>query len=131
MMIDRFLMMFEAHREVCERCEELLDQVSKAERDLEIANDRTAAVISDRASLWSLVKDSIGGERAAYQMQINREWQGKGFGAPYPDAAKIQESAASMIGGGTAGREMPQRPSDRMARATRSVINEMISGINE
>lgn len=76
-------------------------RLSDRNRDLQTENlilsDRLRASVEDRDHLWKLVENSLGNERFAYQMHINREWQKMGQPAPYPDAPHKPESEVPKL----------------------------------
>lgn len=51
----------------------------------------------DRHQLWDLVKNSIDGERRAYQMHVNISMQKQGAGIPYPDSPHLDGAATPKI----------------------------------
>lgn len=107
--------------------EGLREALQSASSEKLVLQDRLDSVLEDRSRLWDLVSKSINNERAAYQMQINSQWQKQGFGAPYPEAPKLPLEAIPERGGGTAGRHTAQMPSARVAQATANFINEQIA----
>jgi hypothetical protein len=100
----------------------LAEQMNSATTEKLILQDRLDALMNDRAELWRLLERTLEGERTAYQCQLNVQWQQKGFGAPYPDAPKLDSNSVQPHGGGTAGRPMMESPSQRMARYTEDFI---------
>lgn len=96
-------------------------------RDLEteksILEDRLRASLEDRQKLWDLVMNCLSGERQAYHMQINKEWQKMGEAAPYPDAPHMGDGQRF---------KMPEKPfinrpmmgSEAAQAATQKFLND-------
>lgn len=85
--------------------------------------DRLDAVYEDRAKLWQLVQSSIEGERTAYQMHVNAQWQRQSGTVPYPDAPHLPAHAVPKIQTGEpVGRRGRMLPSEMVAQATRDYL---------
>jgi hypothetical protein len=94
-----------------------------------LLQDRLDAAIGERSKLWDMLRESIGNERASYQMHINVEWQKRGFGAPYPDAPHIPPALEPQKQDGaqhTSGRRTT--PSGAVRDATANFIREYVRG---
>lgn len=111
------------HKEV----ERLRGVIQDLQHEKLMLQDRLDAATEDRSKLWGLASECIGHERVAYQMQVNAQWQKQGFGAPYPDAPQLPQSAVPS----NEPVEGPKRPvfmSSKMARATNDFVEELVKG---
>jgi len=78
----------------------LLDEVSQLRREYSsltaqslALQDRMDAVLEDRTRIWSILEQSMAGERTAYQAHINMAWQKQMAGIPYPEAPHMAEAS--------------------------------------
>lgn len=88
--------------------------------------DRCDHLESDRLHLWEIVKDAIRNERGTYQSELNAQWQMKGWGVRYPEAAHLEREATpdTKPQSGVGGRELP---STRINRETKKFIDNYVS----
>lgn len=83
----------EKYREQQEHAQVLIKQRMEDERELLRLQDRLEMIEEERQRSWRIAEKALEGERISYQSQINRDWQTKGFGTPYPDAPHIPPTA--------------------------------------
>lgn len=67
----------------------LLQDVSEAQREKLILQDRLDSALSDRERVWKEMQIAREGELAALHTLINIEYQQRYGVAPYPDAVKL------------------------------------------
>jgi len=94
------------------------DEVQRLTVECDRLQDRLDAALQDRQNLWDVTQEALRGERTAYQMSINAQWQQRGFGAPYPEAPQIPPGSAPQK---VEDPIIPRRelPSERQSRAAR------------
>jgi hypothetical protein len=69
------------------------DRVEEQSRQIAMLQDRNEMLEQERTRAWEMLRESLAGERIAYQSQINRDWQLKGHGIPYPEAPHVPPAA--------------------------------------
>lgn len=110
-----------------EACRDDLVKVQKAyeqSRDeIMRLQDRLEDSLRDRTELWKLTRECLAGERTAYQMHINVQWQQKGGGIPYPEQPHLPPADKTLPPGG--GRER-QLPSEVIGERTRGFMREQL-----
>jgi regulator of replication initiation timing len=159
-MIGSFLRLFSQYRDLAElaqaqarNCESLTldvehltNQLKSAEHDiasLQEANqelttenlrlqDRLDAAIEDKQNLWSLVHESLDGERYALHTQVNHATQRAGGGIPYPEASTLPEDrVARLQKSGPVGRAGRMLPSQIALRAERDGLKNWARAMSE
>jgi hypothetical protein len=102
--------------------EETLLTCQQRVRELEQENtrllDRIEFAQEDRQHLWTLVRESLGNERAALMSQVNEHWQKQYGVTPYPEQPHLPENQQAdprKLGG--AGRPIRMTASQVVAQA--------------
>lgn len=115
--VARFPEISREHRRLLEEKNNLAQELSARSEDLAAIQkayeqsrdevmrlqDRLEDSMRDRTELWKLTRECLEGERTAYQMHINVQWQQRGGGVPYPDQPHIPPADQELPN--SAGRE--------------------------
>lgn len=120
-----FLTLFDEYRELDAQHAAFELECAQLEKENESLINKVALIEDDKRKMWDMVHSCIAGERSAYQMQVNVEWQRKGFGAPYPESPHIPVSMEPRSGVQT---EIPRPtlPSEAVSRKTADFIRTMV-----
>ena len=114
----------EAVRESAQLRTQLQDQTAQ----MLSLQDRLDFALSDRTELWSMTRECINNERAAYAMHINEQWQKQYGVAPFPDAPQIpQHAAAKHVTDPIIPRSM--LPSEGVRRATQKFMSDVLPNL--
>lgn len=89
-----FLKLFGEYRKLLDEVRHLREGYSALTAQNLALQDRMDAVLEDRTRIWSILEQSMSGERTAYQAHINMAWQKQMAGIPYPDAPHMAEESA-------------------------------------
>jgi hypothetical protein len=111
----------------------LRETVQLLQAEKSILEERLHGAETEREHLWSMFREALGNERAAYQMHINMSMQKSGAGVVYPDAPHYPPNhVPAATGDPVVGRQQRRMMSEVVNDATnRFVEQQMAAGRRE
>lgn len=106
----------------------LREEIERLNTEKLVLQDRLDSSLQDRDQMWSLVRESLDGERTALRTQVNHAVARAGGGVPYPDAHQMPASAVPQKRDvGPVGRRSRLLFSEASAAHDRKFIQDMMA----
>jgi hypothetical protein len=106
----------------------LREQIEQLSTEKLILQDRLDSSLQDHDQMWSMIRESLDGERMALRTQVNHAVARAGGGVPYPDAHQMPASAVPQKREvGPVGRRSRLLYSEASAAHDRRFIQDMMT----